>query len=318
MTAMPIRISAFAPMSSQQEAALAQQLLEVQSEEELDRFLPLILPALKIAAPLLKSVAGSLLGGLGGGGGGGPRRPRNQQEYFLGNIVRGLFGEVQPETEEEEQFLGGILKGLLGEQEFQGEFQAEGQAQGEEEQFIGGLIGKLFGGRREMEMQGENHVQEQFIGGLIGKLFGGRREMEMAEMAMESETTTGAPSPWRMRLARRFLRLAHGASIQAAQQMRSLGRPPTPDEARRIVLGAIVEAARRFTPRLAASAFGGGAYAPFPARRPGPQPVPPPAPGAQDQEFTGIGQAPGGGGPAAGMRGRAAWQRHGNRLVFTF
>lgn len=315
MTAMPIRISAFAPMSSEQEAALAQQLLEIQSEEELDRFLPLILPALKLAAPLLKGVAGSLLGGLGGGG--GARRPRNQQEYFLGNIVRGLFGEVQPETQEEEQFLGGILKGLLGEHEFQGEFQSEFQS--EAEQFIGSLIGKLFGGRRELELQGENHVQEQFIGSLIGKLFGGRREMETAEMAMESEMTTGAPSPWRMRLARRFLRLAHAASIQAAQQMRSLGRSPTPDEARRIVLGAIVEAARRFTPRLAASAFGGGAYAAFPARRPGPQPVPPPAPGAQDHEFMGVGEVSGGGGgDSAGMNGHAAWRRHGNRLVFTF
>jgi len=314
MTAMPNRISAFAPMSPEQETALAQELLELQSEAELDHFLPFILPALKLAAPLLKGVVGSLLGGGGGGG-----RPRNQQEFFLGNIVRGLFGEVQPETEQEEQFLGGILKGLLGEQE----------VQGEQEQFIGSLLGKLFGGR-ELEMEGENHVQEQFIGSLIGKLFGGRREMETAEMEMEAEMTGGAPSPWRMRLARRFLRLAHAASVRAAQQMSSLGHRPTPDEARRIVLGAIVDAARRFTPRLAATAFGGGAYAPFPARRPGPQPLPPagPSPGAgpQDQEFMGVGEVGGpsdgdgglGRGPGPGARGQAAWVRRGNRLVFSF
>ncbi|HEY8923566.1 MAG TPA: hypothetical protein VIU64_04235, partial [Polyangia bacterium] len=248
MTAMPNRISAFAPLSPEREAALARELLELQSEQELDHFLPFILPALKLAAPLLKSVAGSLLGGLGGGGEAPrPRRPRNQQEYFLGKIVRGLFGEVAPESEQEERFLGGILKGLLGEQELQGE----------QEQFIGSLLGKLFGGR-EMEMQGENYVQEQFLGSLLGKLFGGSREMEAAEAEMEQEVVTGAPSPWRFRLARRFLRLAHEASRRAAHQMASLGRPPAPEEARRIVLGAIVAAARHFTPRLAAAAFGGG------------------------------------------------------------
>jgi hypothetical protein len=168
-------MSAFGHLSPQRELELAQELLGVQSEEELDRFLPLLLPAIKAAAPLLKSVAGSLLGGLGGGGGGGGgaargrrrRRPASQEEYFLGNIVKGLLGEMQPENEQEEQFLGRIRRVLRG----------AGGLLGEEEQFIGGLIGKLFGGRRELEAETPNYVQEQFIGGLIGRLFGGRREL---------------------------------------------------------------------------------------------------------------------------------------------
>jgi hypothetical protein len=296
MTALPNRISAFGPMSSDKEVALAQELLEIQNEAELDHFLPFILPALKLAAPLLKSVAGSLLGGLGGGGESSrPRRPRNQQEYFLGNILKGLFGEVQPENEQEEQFLGNILKGLLGEQEMQGE----------EEQFIGGLISKLFGGKREMEMEGENYVQEQFLGGLIGKLFGGR------EMEMEMETNTGGPSPMRMHLAQRFVRLAHAASRRAAHQMASLGHRPTPDEARRIVLGAIIAAARRFTPRLA-SGFGG--QGPSPSFEPQ---LPSGAPsGSSEQEFGGGGGRRGQGNGA--MHGHATWTRRGDRLYLTF
>jgi len=314
MTAMPNRISAFAPLSSEQEAALAQELLELQSEAELDHFLPFILPALKLAAPLLKSVAGSLLGGLGGGGEAPrPRRARNQQEYFLGKMVRGLFGEVAPESEQEERFLGGILKGLLGEQELQGE----------QEQFIGSLLGKLFGGR-ELEVQGENYVQEQFLGSLIGKLFRGGREMEMAQAEMEQEVANGgAPSPWRLRLARRFVRLAHEASRRAAHQMAGLGRRPAPEEARRIVFGAIVGAARHFTPRLAAAAFGGAPNG-YPANA---APSPQPPTGAQEYEMAGPGRR--GAARAGGVRGcrghdgpipygTAGWVRRGNCLILTF
>jgi len=142
MSLSPTRISAFGSLSPGREVALARQLLQVQSDRELEGFLPL----LAAAAPMIANVAGPLLknlaGGLFGGGGSKRKRPRDEQE----------------------QFLGGLLKGIMG-----GELEA-----GEQEQFLGGLIGKLFG-RRELE---SNYVQEQFLGGLLKGIMGGEMEGE--------------------------------------------------------------------------------------------------------------------------------------------
>jgi hypothetical protein len=243
MRPLPNRISAYAPLTPEHEMALARELLEIQSEEELDHFLPLLLPAIKLAAPMLMKAAGPLLksvaGSLFSGGSSRRKRPRDDQEQFLGNIVKGLFGG-EMEAENQEQFLGRIVKGFLG-----------GEMEGEEEQFLGSIIGKLFGGgrkRREYEAEGEaeNYVQEQFLGGILGKLLGGEMEMETEQ------------GPQRLGRAQRFVRLATMASNRAAAEIMNLaraGRPPTELEVRKIVLRAIVIAARRFTPRVAATAF---------------------------------------------------------------
>jgi len=99
----------------------------------------------------------------------------------------------------QERFLGRILKGLMGEQ----------QLEAEEENFLlGGLIGKLFG--RELEAEGANYVQEQFLGGLLHKLSGG--ELESEQMEVQHSAPAGTPVHKRLRLARRFVRLAHAAS----------------------------------------------------------------------------------------------------------
>ncbi|HKE14660.1 MAG TPA: hypothetical protein VKB80_07340 [Kofleriaceae bacterium] len=257
------RTSASGDITPEQELALAQEMLRIQSEEELDHFLPLLLPAIKLAAPLLMKAAGPLLktvaGSLLGGGGGRRRRPpRGEEEQFLGKIARGLFGEVEAESEEEEQFLGGILKGILG-----GEMEAELEA--EEEQFLGGIIGKLFGG----ELEAENHVQEQFIGGLFGKLFGGELE---AEYQAEADGEDEVGERVRLGRARRVVRLAARASRRAARQLVALiqaGQRPTLREARRIIFSSIVATARQMRsghhghhgrrPRLIPASAGPGA-----------------------------------------------------------
>jgi hypothetical protein len=253
MSLSPNRISAFGPFSPGREVALARELLEVQSERELDRFLPLLAAAApmiaNIAGPLLKSLAGGLFGG-----GGKKKKPRDDQEYFLGGIVKGLlggeigeneneneFGEYESENEnesyEQEQFLGGLLKGVLG-----GELESY-----EQEQFLGGIIGKLFGGG-ELE---SNYVQEQFLGGILKGLIGGELEYE----------APGADGHRHLlRLARRFVRFVNAAACHAAAELANLqraGHRPGPPELQRIVLGALVTAARGMLPRLAAVAFPG-------------------------------------------------------------
>lgn len=296
------RLNFFPPLSAERELELAEQMLELENEEELDHFLPLLLPLAKMAAPLIMNAAGPLIKGVAGRllGGGGRRsrrnRPENEQQ-FLGKIIGGLFGETEAENNEEEQFLGRIVKGILGEQE----------SEGEEEQFLGSIIGKLFRGRGELEA--ENYVQEQFLGGLIGKLFGGRRELEMeAEGEVSQER-------WVAR-ALRFVRLVATASRQAASEITHLlrsGARPSPHQVRRIVFRAIVRAARQFKPRLAAAAFPGG------------QPAPQPAEGQGEMEGTMlemmIRDAPPMGARAGAGRlpagGQAAWVRQGNRLVIT-
>jgi hypothetical protein len=293
---MPKRLNLFAPLSSEQELELAEQMLELEDEAELDHFLPLLLPLAKAAAPLLMNVAGPLIKNvagrlLGGGGRGRRSRPQNQQEQFLGKIIGGLFGEIQAEDHEQEQFLGGILKGILGEQE----------TAGEQEQFLGNIIGKIFGGGRELEA--ENYVQEQFLGGILGKLLG-RGELETeGEVSQER---------WIAR-ARRFVRLVSTASRQAASEITQLmhtGARPTPHQVRRIVFRAFVRAARQITPRIASVAFPGGQ----------------PAPAQNVLEGTllemmihdarPLGPARAAATPPAAS-GQASWVRQGNRLVIT-
>lgn len=262
MNLKPNRISTFTPITPGQEMAMARQLLEINSERELDRFLPLLAAAVpmltKIAGPLLKNVAGSLFGG----GGGKRKRPRDEQEQFLGKIVKGFFGETELENEsesyEQEQFLGSLLGGLFGRRELEAE----------EEQFLGSIIGKLFGGR---ELEAENYVQEQFLGGIVKGLLGGE---------LESETVPGGGQARMLRRARRFIRLVNSAAGHAAAEianMQRAGHRPSPAELRRVVFCALVAAARRFVPRLAALAFPGEG-----APQPGPQAAPPQgAPGGQ-------------------------------------
>jgi hypothetical protein len=275
MSTLPNRISAFGSMTPGREVALARQLLEIQSEQELDHFLPL----LAMAAPLISNVAGPLLKNLAGGlfgGGSKKRKPRDQQEYFLGGIVKGLLGgeletseyeneaEFQSESEaesyEREQFLGGILKGIMG-----GELESA-----EQEQFLGGLIGKLFGGR---ELEAENYVQEQFLGGILKGLIGGELEAETA--GPPAPGPGGPPHGHRhlLRRARRFVRYVHTAACHAAAELANLqraGHRPSPPELQRIVLGALIATAHRLMPRLSAVAFPGGA----PAAAPPPRGVP--------------------------------------------
>jgi hypothetical protein len=233
MTA-PIRISAFKPITADQELSLARELVQIQSEQELDRFIPLLIPAIKFAAPLLMKVAGPLLKGLAGsllgGGAQPPARPRSQQEHFLGGIIGKLFGAREAESEEEQQFLGSLLGGLFG-----------GELETEEEQFLGGLIGKLFGGT---ELEAESYVQDQFLGGIVKSLLGGE---------IAGELPGERPGP-RRRLgrARRFVRLATHASRQAAAEIVRLlqsGQRPTEDDVRRIIVGAMIATARRFRHR---------------------------------------------------------------------
>lgn len=228
MTA-PIRTTAFEPVTPDQELALAHELLGVQSEEELDRFIPLLLPAIQAAAPLLLKVAGPLLKGVAGSllGGGRPRRPRprSQQEQFLGSIIGKLFGAGEAESEEEEQFLGNLLGGLLG-----------GELEAEEEQFLGDLLGTLFGG----ELEAESYAQEQFLGNLVQSILGGEIAGELPD------------GHRRLRRARRFVRLAVRASRRAARDIVRLlqsGRRPTEDDVRRIIVGATIETARRLRHR---------------------------------------------------------------------
>jgi hypothetical protein len=273
MSTLPNRISAFGAMTPGREVALARQLLEIQSEQELDHFLPL----LAMAAPLISNVAGPLLKNLAGGlfgGGSKKRKPRDQQEYFLGGIVKGLLGgeletseyeneaELQSESEaesyEREQFLGGILKGIMG-----GELESA-----EQEQFLGGLIGKLFGGR---ELEAENYVQEQFLGGILKGLIGGELE---AETAGPPAAGPGAPPhPGHrhlLRRARRFVRYVHAAACHAAAELANLqraGHRPSPPELQRIVLAALIGTAQRLMPHLSAVAFPGGAAAAGPPPR---------------------------------------------------
>jgi len=291
MSTLPNRISAFGPLTPGREVALARQLLEIQSEQELDHFLPL----LAMAAPLISNIAGPLLKNLAGGlfgGGSKKRKPRDQQEYFLGGIVKGLLGgeletseyeneaefetESEAESYEREQFLGGILKGIMG-----GELESA-----EQEQFLGGIIGKLFGGR---ELEAENYVQEQFLGGILKGLIGGELEAEAA----------GPPAPGPggpphhghrhlLRRARRFVRYVHTAACRVAAELTNFqraGHRPSPPELQRIVLGALIATAQRLMPRLSAVAFPGGA-APT---------APPP------RAFPGAPGAPGGGGPQPTM-----------------
>ncbi|WP_394839570.1 hypothetical protein LVJ94_22040 [Pendulispora rubella] len=150
MTSAPYRND-----ESETEAELAAELLEIQSEEELDHFIPLLLPALKLAAPLLGKVAGPLFKGLAGkalpflrGGKRRPRQPPPPQDQFLGKIIGGLFGELEAENEEEEQFLGKIL---VGDREVQ-------------EQFLGGIVKRLFGGRElEAEVATPDHRARRFV-----------------------------------------------------------------------------------------------------------------------------------------------------------
>jgi hypothetical protein len=303
MTLLPNRISA--PMTPAHELELARGLLNVQSEEELDHFLPL----LAAAAPMIGQIAGPLLknlaGGLFGGGGGKKRRPRDEQEQFFGGIVKGLLGEREAQSYEEEQFIGGILKGVLG--GLGGEMESE-EENYEQEQLLGSLVGKLFGG----EMEAPSYEQEQFIGGLLKGVLGG--EMEMAAQ--------GDPGPGKMlRRARRFVRLVHTAAQQAAAEiaaMQRAGHRPDEMELRRIVLTAMVNATRRLKPRLAAAAFGGAQPQP-PQQQgqppghgpPGPPHGPPPGPQHEtmlesmisDAPPIGGGQFAGGGGPFAGGGG---------------
>jgi hypothetical protein len=322
MTLLPNRISA--PMTPARELELARGLLGVQSEEELDHFLPL----LAAAAPMIGQIAGPLLknlaGGLFGGGGGKKRRPRDEQEQFFGGIVKGLLGEREAQSYEEEQFIGGILKGVLG--GLGGEMESESESETyEQEQLLGSLVGKLFGG----EMEAPSYEQEQFIGGLLKGVLGG--EMEMA--------AHGDPGPGKMlRRARRFVRLVHTAAQQAAAEiaaMQRAGHRPDEMELRRIVLSAMVNATRRLKPRLAAAAFGGAQ----PQQPPGPPPgygPPGPPPGPQHGETmleSMISEAPPltsgafaggsayGGGGAFGGGGRrhhqGTWVREGNRITIT-
>jgi len=264
MSTLPTRISAFGNLTPGREVALARQLLEIQSEQELDHFLPL----LAMAAPLISNVAGPLLKNLAGGlfgGGSKKRKPRDQQEYFLGGIVKGLLGgeletgeyeneaEFESEAYEREQFLGGLLKGIMG-----GELE-----NAEQEQFLGGLIGKLFGGR---ELEAENYVQEQFLGGILKGLIGGELEAEAGPPA----AGPGGPPPHGhrhlMRRARRFVRYVHAAACHVAAELANLqraGHRPSPPELQRIVLAALIATAQRLMPHLAAAAFPGGA--PMPA-----------------------------------------------------
>ncbi|MEY4575661.1 MAG: hypothetical protein RL701_364 [Pseudomonadota bacterium] len=214
------------------EAELAAEFLELQNEAELDHFLPFLLPALKLAAPLIGKVAGPLVKGLAGkllGGGGSKRRRRPtaqefEEEQFLGKILGGLFGgELEAESEHEEHFLGGLIGKLLGEAEFENE---------QEEQFIGGLLGKIFGGNRE--------VQEQFLGGLLGKVFG---EFEFED---EGETEGEAPELGPQH-AEHFIRYARRASHLASQEITALlrsGQKPQLSQIRRIVLSAFVRTAQ--------------------------------------------------------------------------
>ena len=247
MTLRPNRINTSRSLTPAREQQLAQQLLNVQSEEELDHFLPLIAAAApmiaNIAGPLLKNLAGGLFGG--GGGGRKKRRPRDEQEQFLGKIAKSLLGESQAENYEEEQFLGGILKGLLG--------GGRREMETEQQQFLGSLVGKLLG--REAET--ENYVQEQFLGGILKGLLGGGREMES-----ETESEWGSDQAKLMHRARRFVQVAHGAANYARNEFAKLqrtGRQPNPLEVRRIVLQSILASARRFAPQLAAAAFPTGA-----------------------------------------------------------
>lgn len=285
MSTLPNRISAFGSLTPGREVALARQLLEIQSEQELDHFLPL----LAMAAPLISNVAGPLLKNLAGGlfgGGSKKRKPRDQQEYFLGGIVKGLLGgeletseyeneaefqsESEAESQEREQFLGGILKGLMG-----GELESA-----EQEQFLGGIIGKLFGGR---ELEAENYVQEQFLGGILKGLIGGELEAETA--GPPAPGPGGAPHHGHrhlLRRARRFVRYVHAAACHAAAELTNLqraGHRPSPPELQRIVLAALIATAQRLMPRLSAVAFPGAAPAPAPPARA--MPSAPAAGGAQ-------------------------------------
>jgi hypothetical protein len=314
MTLLPNRISAYGHLSRERELALARQFLEIQSEAELDHFLPLLLPAIKLAAPLLSKVAGPLLKSVAGsifsGGSSRKSRPRDGEEMFLGKIAKGLFREA--EAEGEDRFLGGIIKGILG-----------GELEAEHDRFLGGIIGKLFGGRElelefesEREAESENYVQEQFIGGLLGKVFGGR------ELEAENEQQE-------LGIARGFVRLATTASERAAQEIVSrvrAGRPPTEAQARKLVLRALVLAARQIAPPLAdalasangsSNAAGNGAG----SRALG-QGV--------HEEQTVLELMIGSGGPSGlavaragaqvgngAQRGQASWVRDGNRLIFT-
>jgi hypothetical protein len=217
MSLSPTRISAFGPLSPGREVALARQLLQVQSDRELEGFLPL----LAAAAPMIANVAGPLLknlaGGLFGGGGSKRKRPRDEQE----------------------QFLGGLLKGLMG-----GELEA-----GEQEQFLGGLIGKLFG-RRELET---NYVQEQFLGGLLKGIMGGEMEME----GEAGNGHGGRHLMRRARRFVRFVHTAAAHAAAALANVQRAGRRAPPAELQKIVFGALVSAAHEVLPHLAAAAFGG-------------------------------------------------------------
>ncbi len=315
MTLLPKRISA--PMTPQKELELAHGLLNVQSEAELDHFLPL----LAMAAPLIGQIAGPLLknlaGGLFGGGGGRELHPRDEQEELLGNLVKGLIGEAEAQSFEEEQFIGGLLKGVLGGiGGLGGEMESEAGSY-EKEQLLGGLLSKVFGG----EMEAPSYEQEQLLGGLLKGLMGGETEV----------AAQGEISPERMmRRARRFVRFVHVAARHAAAEIAAIqraGHHPDEMELRRIVLAAIVTAARQLKPRLAAAAFGGEqVQAPLPQQQPwqgsfGPPPAP--RPGGTMLESM-ISEAPPltggqfGGGSSNGARsGQATWVRDGNRLTIT-
>ncbi len=293
---MPKRLNLFAPLSSEQELELAEQMLELETEAELDHFLPLLLPLAKAAAPLLMNVAGPLIKNVAGrllGGGGRDRRsrPQNEQEQFLGRIIGGLLGETEAEDREQEEFLSRILKGILGEQELEGE----------QEEFLSRILGKLF--RRRRARAADNHVQEQFIGGLVGKLLGSR------EMEMEGEVSR---ERWIAR-TRRFVRLVSTASRQAASEITQLvrtGARPTPHQVQRMVFRAFVRAARQITPRIAAAAFPGGQSAPAQNELEGTLLE------MMIQNARPLGPARAGAGPSAAS-GQATWVRQGNRLVIT-
>lgn len=272
-----------APLAKQRpqasDAQLASELLAIQSEEELDQFIPALLPAIKMALPLIGKVAGPLLKGLAGsflGGGGSPRRrPTTQREFeeeqFLGKIIGGLFGELEAEDEAEEQFIGSIIGKLLGKREF--------EIESEEEQFLGKIIGGLFGG-------GKSEYEDQFLGGILGKLFG--RELEFDGEYVDPQAT-----------ATRFVRLARRAAHVAARDLSArlqMGRRPGLGEVRQIVLRAFLHTARRMAPGYVPPGFQGEAEYELaaPARLPAPRGL-----------RTG----------SAALGGSGTWVRSGNQLI---
>ena len=145
------------PLSEEEEMELASDLLEIQSEEELDHFIGGLVGLLP-----------GIIQGIGGLFGGKRRRGAGEMEQEFG-MLKGLLRRRRRRRRlagEMEEELGGVLKGMLksvARRALPGIGSALGSAVAPGiGSSLGGALGSALGGMFEMEMEGLNPQDQEF------------------------------------------------------------------------------------------------------------------------------------------------------------